>query len=293
MLCTASQAAAATPGGPPIAYAQESGTTYSVYLQNPDGSGKVKLYTAASKTYLAFLDMKPGGNELTVQENTGSKAVLKIIRYNDAGTPIGSPATVPNNGCTVQGFDYHPSDGSLIVSRYCNNQVTKEVRRYANGAWDSSPLVSYDDPQGNLAVLGVRWLGDGSGFLWAVTDITSGARIQRHMLTDPSAPVNVWNGINYSDLPTWFDVARCSGNLDSSCSKILVTNNSGEIHLITFDSMGSTDQGPLFKNAADGHFSSDNSHVLWRQQLKSGYQLMIDSSPYGAKGTYGGKDWHP
>ena len=144
---------------------------------------------------------------------------------------------------------------------------------------------------GNSAAGYVRWLGDGSGFLWSFGTVSGGAHIERHMLSNPYAAVNVYSTGSLS-LPTWFDVARCTGALDSSCSKILVTHPSGVLHLVTFDDFGGTDQGSLYgANSTDGHFSPDNSHILWRQQDRQGYHLMIDNSVFVSKGASGVKDW--
>ena len=53
--------ALAAPGGPAIAYSLQSGSTYSIYLTNSDGSGTVKLYTAPAKANIVQIDMRPGG----------------------------------------------------------------------------------------------------------------------------------------------------------------------------------------------------------------------------------------
>jgi hypothetical protein len=288
VMATASPALAAA-GGPPIAYTVASGSTQSIYLANPDGSGAVKLYTTGSKVGIGQLDMRPGGNQMAIVENSiaGGQGILKIIDYSDAGVRQ-AVTTIAEPGCTAQGVDYHPSDGSLLVARYCNQANIQEVRVYANGAWAADPLFGYTNGNPDRAAGKVRWLGDGSGFLWAESDTTNGARIDRHSLANPYAPVTIYQADGFS-LAQWFDVARCTGALDSSCAKVLVTNGSGQIHLIAFDNFGGTDQATLFTSAADGHYSPDNAHILWRQQIKSGYQLRIDSQVY-AKAS-GAKDW--
>ena len=116
-LCAASSAVAATSGGPQIAYSLLSGYTQSIYLTNSDGSGKVKLYTTANKANIGDIDIRPGGNQLAITESSiaGGQGVLKIINYTDAGVR-GTVTTVSMPGCTAIGIDYHPSDGSLLVS---------------------------------------------------------------------------------------------------------------------------------------------------------------------------------
>ena len=111
------------------------------------------------------------------------------------------------------------------------------------------------------------------------------------MLSNPYAPVTLYKTGSLS-LPTWFDVARCAGALDSICSKMLVTTPSGVLHLVTFDDFGGIDQGALYRaNSTDGHFSSDNSHILWRLQDRQRYHLKIDNTVFLSKGGTGVKDW--
>jgi len=285
-LCVASSAFAATPGGPPIAYALLSGYTQSIYLTNPDGSAKVKLYTTANKVNIGDIDVRPGGNQLAIIEGSiaGGQGVLKIINYTDAGVR-GTVTTVSMPGCTAQGIDYHPGDGSLLVARYCNSAAIQEVRRYTANGWDTDPLFQVTNGNPDKAAGKVRWMGDGTGFLWAESDTVNGGRIDRHMLSNTYAPVTIYQTGSLA-LPTWFDVAHCGINPD--CAKLLVTNQSGQINEITFDGV---DHGTLFSSAADGHYSQDNAHILYRVSTKASQQLKIDGTVLVAKGTFAGKDW--
>jgi hypothetical protein len=293
-LFAAASPAAAAPGGPQIAYAFNGGETIDVYLSNADGSGKVNVYSTSGKHNLWQIDLRPGGNQLALVENVSPPSILgtiKIISYSDAGVVSNITSIAPNDNCQVLGIDYHPTDGSLLVSRYCNQATVIEVRRLVNGVYDSAPIFTMNN-DGNSAAGYVRWLGDGSGFLWSFGHYPDGAGINRHMLSNPYAPVSVYRTGSLS-LATWFDVARCANaTLDSSCSKMLVTTPSGTLHLVTFDSFGGADQGAIHSpNATDGHYSSDNSQILWRQQTHSGYQLMIDNRIFVSKGATGVKDW--
>ena len=292
LLAAASPAIAA--GGPPIAYAVNSGSTIDVYLSNADGTGKVKVYSTTSKHNLWQIDVRPGGNQLALVENVSPPSILgtiKIISYSDTGAVSSVTSVAPADNCQVLGIDYHPTDGSLLVSRYCNNATVIEVRSMVNGVYATDPIVTINNSDGNSAAGYVRWLGDGTGFLWSFGTVSGGAHIERHMLGNPYAAVNLYSTGSLS-LPSWFDVARCAGPLDSSCSKMLVTAPSGVLHLVTFDDFGGTDQGALFgANSTDGHYSPDNSHILWRQQDRQGYHLMIDNTVFLAQGATGVKDW--
>ena len=292
-LFLAASPAGATTGGPPIAYAVNSGSTIDIYLSNADGSGKVKVYSTTSKHSLWQIDVRAGGNQLALVENVSPPSglgTIKIISYSDAGV-VSNITSLDPGACQVLGIDYHPTEGSLLVSRYCNQATIIEVRRIVNGVYDSTPIVTLDNSAGNSAAGYIRWLGDGSGFLWSFGTLSGGGGIERHMLNNPYAPVTVYKTGSLS-LPSWFDVARCTGALDSSCSKMLVTTPSGVLHLVTFDDFGGTDQGALYgANSTDGHYSPDNSHIFWRLQDRQGYHLMIDNAVFLSKGGTGVKDW--
>jgi hypothetical protein len=285
----ADPALAATPGGPPIAYALQSGYTYSIFLTNPNGTGTVKLYTGPNKANIGQIDMRPGGNELAILEGSAARNSLKIITYSDAGSRT-SVTTLPMGDCTATGIDYHPSDGSLIVARYCGSAQNLEVTRFANGAFDA-PIITLGTGTNN-AMGPIRWLGDGSGFLLAYISTSTNAQIRRHDMSNPNAPVTVWSMANPSSLPSWFDVARCAGTLDASCSMFLYTDGAWNLHRVHFDGFGGTDEGILLAGA-DGHYSPDNSQILYRVSNKTSQQLKIDSQVLVSKGTFAGKDWRP
>jgi hypothetical protein len=286
-LASASPALAAA-GGPPIAYALASGQTQSIYLANPDGSGTVKVYTGGSKVNIIAIDIRPGGNQMAILEQSiaGGQGVLKIINYSDAGIRQ-SVITVDSGNCQNLGVDYHPTDGSLLVSRYCDKAAIQEVRRYYpdSGSFAGDPLVQVTNGNPDKAAGSVRWVNDGSGFLWVQSDTTAGGGIQHYDLSNTSAPVRVYSTGSLSQ-PNWFDVERCGPS--QNCDHLLVTTQSGQIHKVDF-SGGGSDLGSLYSSAADGHYSPDNAHILWRQQTKSGYNLMIDNRLF-AKAS-GAKDW--
>ncbi|HEY1144475.1 MAG TPA: hypothetical protein VGE68_10665 [Sphingomicrobium sp.] len=293
-LCSAAAAIAmaspalAVVGGPAIAYALTSGQTQSIYLANPDGSGTVKIYTGGSKVGINQIDIRPGGNQMAILESSiaGGQGILKIINYSDAGVRQ-SVTTVDSGNCQIVGVDYHPTDGSLLATRHCNTGAIQELRRYypANSAWAGDPLVSYN---GNVYGGKARWLNDGSGFLWVVSDAANGGgRIDRYDLTNTSAPVTVWRS-GSNGAPSFFDVQRCGPS--QTCDRMLVTTPyGGEIHEVSF-SGGGTDFGKAYgPNTSDGHYSPDNAHILWWRQVQGGSSFMIDNQVF-VKGS-GSKDW--
>lgn len=282
----ATSPALAAVGGPPIAYALTSGNTQSIYLANPDGSGTVKVYTTASKVNIAQIDIRPGGNELAfIEGSQSSLGTLKILRYTDSGGRVSLTTVDSGAGCYVNGVDYHPTDGSLLVSRHCPPS-TEDAVRYAGGAYDSTPLVSRTNMFGGK----VRWINDGSGFLWAVNDESgTGGRIDHFDLGNTGAPVTVWRS-GSNGVPNFFDVQRCGPS--QTCDKMLVTTPyGGEIHEVSL-SGGGTDLGMLYgPNTSDGHYSPDNAHILWWRQVQGQSSIMIDNKVLVKGGGFGSKDW--
>jgi hypothetical protein len=289
LLAIATIAAPAEAAGPPIAYGKLSGTSYNLYLTNPNGTGTIKLYTGPAKNSLN-VDMNPavsgGVNELAVVEsrNTG----FKIIRYSDAG--VKQPIQTVADSCFIDSLDYHPSNGSLLIIRRCNNPQLVEIRIWDNGNYGD--VITSTDGQ-NDSYSNARWLGDGSGFLVRYGSATDGVEIQRRNMSNPNAFTRVWHSSNLSAISA-FEPARCAGALDSSCMKFLYQSGL-EIREASF-----TDTGPspgtdpvLVQNGVLGRYSPDNNRVLYRVQVKGGDALNISNptQTLAPKATYNGWDW--
>src|SRR5205085_3105474 len=137
------------------------------------------------------IDVRPGGNQLALVENVSPPSIygtIKIISYSDTGA-VSNITSIAPGPCQVLGIDYHPTDGSLLVSRYCNQAAIIEVRSLVDGTYAGAPLITLNN-DGNSAAGYVRWLGDGSGVLWAFGTVSGGAHIERHLLSNPYAPVD-------------------------------------------------------------------------------------------------------
>jgi len=271
---------------PTIAYTNSTGGNADLYLINPDGSGKVLLYSSPNRSNIGLIDMDPKSNRLVITEG-GSKG-FKLITYNDAG--VRQTVTPVNpDGCFIEGIDFHPTDGSLIVGRYCQATSVLEVRRWTSAGYDSAPLFNAGDPQTN-AISTVRWLGDGTGFFLQYGNVSTGFHIQRHSLNNPSAPVDVYLNPDYTKGFGTFDVARCAPSVD--CSK-LVASDQQNLYEIHFDDFGGS-APVLLRAGTDGHYSPNNSQMLYRvPAAKNGQQLMIDSAVLVSKVSAGAKDWRP
>lgn len=105
--------------GPEIAYVKEGAYT-EIYLVEPDGSRQRLLYRSKLRHRIFTLDMKPGGGELAFEEvasNASPNAVLKVLRYDDAGRVL---STQTRNVCRISSLDYHPSGSDLLFSDSCS-----------------------------------------------------------------------------------------------------------------------------------------------------------------------------
>jgi hypothetical protein len=293
LLAATAIAVPAGAAGPPIAYAKEAGSGFDLYLTNPDATGTIKLYSGPARNSLN-VDMNPvvagGVNELAITESRSTG--FKIIRYSDAG--VKQPVQTVPDACYIDSMDYHPSNGSLLVIRRCNNPQVQEIRIWSGGSYGSA-IVSTDGMNDSYGF--ARWLGDGSGFLVMHLDVSSGAEIQRRNISNSSAPTPVWSTPNYTSFPSYVDTARCAGILDASCAKFLYTDQSGQTHSVTFDPANSswTDHGVIVAGS-EGHYSPDNASILYKARIKNGMELRISgvgARTLSTRSGLAGSDWRP
>jgi len=279
--------AAPASAAPPIAYPFVSNNgNQDLYLVNPDGSGKVLLYSPG-KVAIFFVDMNPAANQLAVVDKSLSSG-FKIISFNSAGvrqsvTPVSDP-------CTISGIDFHPTDSSLLVAEYCPSQDMLQVRRWTSAGFDSAPVVTFGSGQ-NQAIGHVRWLGDGSGFLinYLYSDGTGlHRRIDRYMIGNLGSPVTVTSIPSSANAD--FDTARCTQTSSGPCWAFAYDEGNGRIHKVHFDSMSAYEDS--VQAGSTPHFSPDNSQLLYRLQNKPNFLLKVDNFSLVAKGNVGpGIDW--
>ncbi len=286
LLAATAVAVPAGAAGPPIAYGKLSGTSYDLYLTDTNGAGTIKLWTGAAKNALS-IDMNPqlsgGLNELAVVESrlTG----FKIIRYNDTG---GNRTVTPvNDSCFIDSLDYHPTNGSILVIRRCNNpQLVQLV------IWDGSygNVIAETDGQDDF-YSSARWLGDGSGFLVKYGNVADGVEVQRRNVGNFNTPTRVWHTPSLN-AGGYFETARCAGALDASCKKFIHVDGVA-IKEITFDDFGSWTETVRVPTGVNGRYSPNNSRILYRWEVKGGHALFISSptQTLAPKATYNGWDW--
>ena len=290
LLSATAVAVPAEAAGPPIAYAKEVGSGFSIFVTNPNATGTLKLYSGPAKNSL-IVDMNPnlsgGFNELAVvaSRTTG----FKIVRYSDAG--VVQPIQTFDDGCYVDSLDYHPANGSLLVVRRCTNPQLVEVVVWTNGTY-GSPIASTDGM--NSSYRSARWLGDGSGFLVRYGEVGVGTVIQRRNVSNFAAPSTVWSSTDLSAALN-LDTARCAGDLDATCMKFLYGDGSDRVREVHFDDMGTISDTVVVANGWGGRYSPNNGRILYRVRVKGGFTLNVTNPEQqtAAKAVYNDADWRP
>lgn len=270
--------ASAAHASPPIAYAKVSGNANEVWLANPDGSGARRIYSASSKIGISFLDVRPGGGQLAIVENRNS---IRLIDYDPSGLPTGSSQVPVASGCQIQGLDYHPANGSLLFSESCAGGSDKRIELFAGGQVQDviAPL--------SVTPFEVRWLRDGSGFLWRAVSGGTGQQLRKSDAANPSADTLLWQ------MP--FGQTLQSIDVGHTTDSFLLTWSGppAYVYRYNFDFTGVTNEG-VVASGQNGHYSPDDTSILYRVQTKSAYNLVI-SGPQGtrtvASGTIGVSDW--
>src|SRR3954454_11047341 len=166
---TLSSVAATANAAPPVAYVKAgAGNASEVWLIQPDGSGALRVYRGPSKVSISDLDVRPGGGQLAFIEGI---TAIKVVTYNSAGVQQRVDVVPQPTGCRNAGLDFK-ADGELLFGQSCDGGNSRNI-----DIWDGSAVRTVI---GNLATQAtkVRWLRDGSGFLWATATAT-GVEVHR------------------------------------------------------------------------------------------------------------------
>ncbi|HVL78966.1 MAG TPA: hypothetical protein VM346_06725 [Sphingomicrobium sp.] len=264
-------------GGPPIAYVKFEGAgSATIYLTNDNGKGTVKLYAAPSKTKVLHLDLKPGGGEIAfVERRDGSHPVLKVLAFSSSGSALGQPRTL-DTPCRPYSVDYHPDPARalLIFAGMCSDHMN--ITTIDTEGRDHQVLLENRSDY----IEGVRWLKDGVSYVY-IRDVDARTEVQQlcRNACDTGSDV-LWSGHKVGRL----DVGRVS-------NKILFDR--GTQYISELDADTRTVVRENFINGTDGHYSPDDTRVLYETSGRNTY-LDIDSGPsarVAGKGDYGVKDW--
>ena len=279
LLASAAFSVSAQTIGPPIAY-DKVGSAHEIYLTNPDWTGTVRIYRGPAKTHMGFMDIKPGGGQIAfAQASTG----LNILTYNAAGI-ASLPAQRVDEGCFVEGIDWHPDGSKILYSASCN-QVTK-LKVYTVGG-STEPIL-------DVLMTSVRWGQDGDSIFYLKPRVGTRDLIWRQLSTGREVILHVGTLTGFST----FDVARKSNS-------ILLSDPQSRIHKIDFpSSFPAEGENPAVvvapvEQGASPHFSPTDAEFLFRtpHSAKGDYYLVNGTGGLDRrvtiKGDYGQSDWAP
>jgi len=253
-------AAASANAAPPIAYAKlGSRGAQEVWLINPDGSSPTRVYSGPAKVSLSDLDVRPGGGQLAFIE--GGTAI-KVVSYDTSGVQTRVDIVPQAAGCRDYGLDFR-GDGALLYGSNCGSGTSLNVKEW-NGA-TSIDLIANAKNQVNK----IRWLRDGSGFVWQTATAT-GLEFRKSDLGNPSSWTVIWK-IPYptGSVPN-LDMAH------QTDAMILNFGSSTQIERVPFDFAG---VGPatVVATGGDGHFGPDDNQILYRVQTHKGWNLVVNT----------------
>lgn len=264
-----SAAGAAADIGPPIAYSVGN----KVYLASSDGSSISQLYSGGSRTNIFGVQIKPGGGEVAFEEtaccSTPTSSLLKVVRYDNAGVRVGTPASLSVCG-RISDLAYHPSDGTVLYISTCNQPLKR-----LNPASMTSAIVTLPYKPSK-----VSWLPNGSEFIYAAN-----AKIWRASIASSSSPTAVGE-------------ANCVQTLDAGnvTNRALWTDACADmLQLLDL----STGQSAALRPGESPRFSpSDFEYVYLSPQSNAGRYLLISKvngsgsqTRIGSRAKYLSVDW--
>lgn len=151
--------AAAFAAPPEIAYSVRG--SGSIYIVNPDGTGKRQIYRAPPRKDVFAISFRSGGGEIAFEEvdSTGQTGRLRTVEFGTSGA---GTVTRTIEGCRFD-VDFHPTDGSLLFVEIGNLSTCGQgdIKRLAPGS--STPVSLGIQKQASK----VAWLADGSTIIFA------------------------------------------------------------------------------------------------------------------------------
>lgn len=238
--------------GPPIAYSVGN----KVYLAASDGSSIKQLYSGGSRSAIFGVQLKPGGGEVAFEETAccsmPTSSLLKIVRYDNAGVRLGTPASLTVCG-RISDIAYHPSDGSLLYISTCN----QPLKRLNSTSMASTNVTLSSKPSK------VSWLPNGSELIYAAA-----AKIWRVSIASSNSPTAVGN-------------ADCVQTLDAgnvSNRAIWTDACKGMLQLLDL----STGQSVALRQGEGPRFSPSDSEYAYLSPLSSSGRYLLISKIDGS-----------
>jgi hypothetical protein len=164
--------------GPEIAFT----TSTEVYLINPDGSGKVRLYRSKSNDYISSIALRPDGGQIAIVENWA----LKFIDYSAAGRVIGTIRTIRPGCVRLADVHYHPDGNSVLYSELCaSTREVKQVSVPTSANPNPAPTTHLSDPD----LIDIAWDPSGNSFVYSKL-VGNQMELRRHYIDGTPDPID-------------------------------------------------------------------------------------------------------
>lgn len=267
--------------GPEIAYSTQT----EVYLINPDGSGKVRLYRSKSNNFISSVSLKPGGGQIAFVEDW----VVKVLDFDALGRPVGSVRSIAPACYRLSNVRYHPDGHSVLFQEGCGDK--SEIKRSAiPSATDPKPAatVLFTENSSDDNLLESAWSSDGSSVVYSMVTATQ-YELRRRTLggTDDLLFARSREQIRYPDV-------------SPDGTKILISNYALGTSLgVGYTSEFNTQEGSLGPNFKGQYarYEPNGSRIVFidhetynarylRYREQNGLTKQI-----GGKASYGSVDW--
>jgi hypothetical protein len=262
--------------GPEIAYS----TSSSVYLVNPNGSGKVQLYRGKGNSFISSVSLKPGGGEIAIVDNW----VLKFVDYDSSGRQVGTTRSIASTCFRLADVHYRPDGSSVLYQELCgNDRYVKQVAVPTVANPSPAPSTLLTSPY----LTDVTWDADGQGFVYALTTDTQW-ELRRHHLAggDDLIAARAQPQFRFPD------VANSGATLVISDSPLGTASGfTSEI-----DAQNGTSIRSNFVAGQMARYSPDDTRVLFIAKQGSGSYLRIKEptnlqTQIGGRDSYSSVDW--
>ncbi len=166
----ATAAAAEARVGPEIAYSTGS----EVYLVNPDGSGKVRIYRGKGNNFISSVSLRKDGGAAAFVENW----VVKFINFTSTGLQQGTVRSIPTCYRSAD-VNYRPDGQSVVYQELCGSGRSIKLITVPS---DANPNPVPQTLVSNPDVIDVGgWDSAGASFVYTISNAV-GWEVRRHFV---------------------------------------------------------------------------------------------------------------
>jgi hypothetical protein len=156
--------------GPEIAYSSGS----EIYLVNPDGSGKVRIYRGKGNSFISSVSLVKDGGGAAFVENW----VVKFVSFTSTGQQVGAVRSIPTCYRSAD-VNYRPDRQSVVYQELCGSG--RSIKLVAVPS-DANPNPVPETLVSNPDIIDVGgWDGAGASFVYTLSN-AAGWELRRHFV---------------------------------------------------------------------------------------------------------------